>query len=182
VIFLWRTASFAREAFEVMEARGFTYKTEIAWFKRSLCLKCKGEGQVRARRYVEQLTVPLSGAKERVYDGTTEKRCDACGGHGEKDSFGMGRIVRGSHEVCLIGVRGRAIDHVLSHSVRSAFETLEECEIVAPKGRHSEKPEAFYRLVETLFPGPYFELHARRTRSGWMSAGHQLEPTESSAD
>lgn len=178
VIFLWRTASFAREAFEVMEARGFTYKTEIAWFKRGVCSRCKGEGLVNSRKYVEQTTIPLSGAPGRVYDGTMRGRCVACEGRGEKDGFGMGRIVRGSHEICLIGVRGRAIDHVLSHSVRSAFETIENSEIVAPTGAHSEKPEAFYRLVETLFPGPYFELHARRPRPGWTSAGHQLENAE----
>ncbi len=186
VLFFWRVAacdedpnrSFGELAYRVVRAWGFTPKTEIVWFKRAVCSKCKCDGQVMARKYVEQVTLPLSGAKERVYDGKVESRCDKCDGRGEKDAFGMGRIVRGSHEVCLIGVRGRAVDHVLSHSVRSAFETLEDCEIVAPKGRHSEKPEAFYKLVETLFPGPYFELHARKPRPGWLSAGHQLELTE----
>jgi N6-adenosine-specific RNA methylase IME4 len=33
-----------------------------------------------------------------------------------------------------------------------------------------------------LFPGPYFELHARKPRPGWTSAGHQLENAEPSAD
>lgn len=189
VLFLWRVAAgdadldraLAELAYRVLRAWGFVPKTEIVWFKRSTCSRCKGEGRVNARKYVEQATIPLSGAPERVYDGKMRATCRECDGKGEKDGFGMGRIVRGSHEVCLVGVRGRAIDHVLSHSVRSAFETVENSEIVAPTGAHSEKPEAFYRLVETLFPGPYFELHARRPRPGWTSAGHQLENAEPTA-
>lgn len=175
VLFLWRTHSFGRAAYEVMEARGFEYKTEIVWLKRSVCARCRGEGLAAGRRYVEQTTIPLTEAKTRVYDGTTTVSCPACDGRGEKDHFGMGRIVRAQHEVCYIGVRGRMNDRVLSHAVRSAIETIEDSEIVAPRARHSEKPEAFYRMVETLFPGPYFELHARRRRPGWMSAGNQLE-------
>lgn len=181
ILFLWRVAAFGREAYEVMEARGFAYHSEIAWFKRGACSRCKGDGLVRSRRYVEQKTIALSGAPERVYDGLMETRCPACDGDGEKDAFGMGRIVRGSHEVCLVGVRGKGRDYLLSKSVRSAFETIEHSEIVAPTGAHSEKPEAFYRLVETLFPGPYFELHARRPRPGWTTLGHQLELAEEKA-
>lgn len=36
-----------------------------------------------------------------------------------------------------------------------------------PRGRHSEKPDQFYDLVERISPGPYLELFARRTRLGW---------------
>lgn len=36
-----------------------------------------------------------------------------------------------------------------------------------PRGRHSEKPEAFLDLVEQVSPGPYLELFARRARFGW---------------
>lgn len=83
-----------------------------------------------------------------------------------KRHFGMGRTVRMEHEVCLIGVRGRP--PVLSHSVRSVFE--------APVGRHSEKPDEFYRIVESLSPGPYAEMFARRRRRGWASFGNELPP------
>lgn len=182
VVFLWRVGVFAREAYDVIDAWGFAYHSEIAWFKRGACSRCKGEGLVRSRRYVEQKTIALSGAPERVYDGLMEKRCPACDGDGEKDAFGMGRIVRGSHEICLVGVRGKGRDYLLSKSVRSAFETIADSEIVAPTGAHSEKPEAFYRLVETLFPGPYFELHARKPRPGWTTLGHQLELAEEKAE
>jgi len=77
--------------------------------------------------------------------------------------FGMGRTVRAEHETVLIGVRGKP--KVRTHSIRSTFE--------APAGRHSEKPEAFYALVEQLYAGPYVELFARRQRAGWTCLGDQ---------
>lgn len=83
--------------------------------------------------------------------------------HG-KPHFGMGRYVRASHETALIGVRGRV--KVNDRAVRSRF--------AAAVGEHSEKPEAFYDLVERLSPGPYVELFARRHRKGWRCLGDQL--------
>lgn len=80
-----------------------------------------------------------------------------------KAHFGMGRYVRASHETCIIGVRGKP--KPLSRSVRSRF--------AAPIGRHSEKPEAFYDLVEQLSDGPYVELFARRQRPGWTCLGNE---------
>lgn len=80
--------------------------------------------------------------------------------------FGMGRIVRGSHETCLVGVRGRP--QRLVKNIRSRF--------AAPIGEdHSAKPEEFYRLiVEPLYAGPYCELFARRRRTGWTTYGNEL--------
>lgn len=78
--------------------------------------------------------------------------------------FGMGRTVRASHEVCIVATRGRWKPR--SRSVRSVFD--------APVGRHSEKPEAFYDLVEQLADGPYVRLFARAERPGWVSMGDQI--------
>lgn len=82
-----------------------------------------------------------------------------------KPWFGMGRTVRAAHERCIIGARGKP--QVLSRSVRSVF--------TAEAGRHSEKPEEFYRIVEELSPGPYLELFGRRRREGWTVLGDELD-------
>ena len=42
-----------------------------------------------------------------------------------------------------------------------------------PRGAHSAKPEAFLDMVETVSPGPYLELFARRNRLGWHTWGHE---------
>ena len=44
-----------------------------------------------------------------------------------------------------------------------------------PRGRHSEKPEEFYRLVESVSPGPYLEMFARTRRPGWDAFGDEAE-------
>lgn len=81
-----------------------------------------------------------------------------------KRHFGMGRIVRAEHEVCLIATRGRPT--VRQHSTRSCF--------TAPVGRHSAKPDAFYEIVRELYTGPYVELFGRRTRDGWDVRGNEV--------
>lgn len=43
-----------------------------------------------------------------------------------------------------------------------------------PRGRHSQKPEEFQTVVESVSPGPYLELFARRKRHGWASWGNEL--------
>ena len=42
-----------------------------------------------------------------------------------------------------------------------------------PRSGHSAKPEAFLDLVETVSPGPYLELFARRNRLGWDTWGNE---------
>ena len=44
-----------------------------------------------------------------------------------------------------------------------------------PRSRHSAKPEAFQDMVETVSPGPYLELFARRKRPGWAVWGNEIE-------
>ena len=43
-----------------------------------------------------------------------------------------------------------------------------------PRGKHSAKPEAFQTVVESVSPGPYLEMFARRKRHGWASWGNEI--------
>lgn len=82
-----------------------------------------------------------------------------------KPHFGLGWHLRAAHEVCIVAVRGRP--KPLQRNVRTVF--------AAPVGRHSEKPNEFYRLVESISAGPYVELFARRQRPGWRCYGNELQ-------
>lgn len=42
-----------------------------------------------------------------------------------------------------------------------------------PRAGHSVKPEAFLDLVESVCPGPYLEMFARRNRLGWDTWGNE---------
>jgi N6-adenosine-specific RNA methylase IME4 len=49
--------------------------------------------------------------------------------------------------------------------------------LLAPKGEHSAKPDAFYALVESLCPAPrYLELFARKARPSWDVWGDEVPP------
>lgn len=78
--------------------------------------------------------------------------------------FGMGRTVRAAHETCVVATRGKV--KPLHMSQRSIF--------FAPVGRHSQKPDEFYRIAAELFAGPRLELFARRNREGWTCVGDDL--------
>ena len=48
-----------------------------------------------------------------------------------------------------------------------------------PRGKHSQKPEHFYDMVEQVSPAPYVELFARRHRLGWDVWGDESANTAS---
>jgi len=46
----------------------------------------------------------------------------------------------------------------------------------ARRGRHSEKPEVFYELIERMYPErSKLELFARRRRPGWSAWGNEVD-------
>jgi len=89
-------------------------------------------------------------------------------------SLGMGRIVRGSHETCIVATRGKGI---------APLSRVEKTSFLAPRGKHSEKPEAFFHIVERLYPlelwpEAHVELFARKRRKGWIVFGDEVPPEE----
>jgi N6-adenosine-specific RNA methylase IME4 len=88
-----------------------------------------------------------------------------------KDRTGTGYWFRNRHEILLVGTRGDVPAPAPGTQWRSAVE--------APVGKHSEKPEAFYKLIEEYFPSlPKMELNARRARKGWDSWGLEAPQPE----
>lgn len=150
LLFLWRVASMPQDALDVVRSWGFVPKTEIVWEKLS-----KGSGE---RRTKSDFVIPSGTLEADVPDLVMSKLV--------RRHFGMGRITRASHETCIVATRGRASRLIEDLSVRDSF--------FAPVGEHSEKPEAFYRLVERLSKGPYIELFARRPRPRWTTIGSEL--------
>jgi N6-adenosine-specific RNA methylase IME4 len=82
-----------------------------------------------------------------------------------KPQIGMGHYYRNNTEHVLFGVRGKL--RTLRRDTPTAF--------LAPRGRHSAKPAAFYDLVERMSPGPYLELFARAARPGWTVIGNEID-------
>ena len=121
-LFLWVTNNFLPDGLKVMEAWGYTYKTNFVWIK---------------------------------------------------DSMGLGFYLRGKHELCLFGVRGKP---ARSNRVEGNWGTDVPSVLFADKGVHSRKPDAFYEIVEG-FGEARCEMFARRQRQGWTALGNELGVT-----
>lgn len=80
-----------------------------------------------------------------------------------KDRFGLGKYLRGQHELLLFGTRGTLPARERVPSV-----------IHAPRTVHSRKPPASYALIERVSPGPRLELFAREERPEWSAWGNEV--------
>jgi N6-adenosine-specific RNA methylase IME4 len=78
--------------------------------------------------------------------------------------MGMGNYWRHCTEHVLFAVRGSL--PVKRHNQLAEFEAAREA--------HSKKPDEFFRLVESMSPGPYLELFARSQRTGWTVWGNEV--------
>lgn len=87
---------------------------------------------------------------------------------------GMGHLTRGCVEYLILATRGKYTSLVKSRSINGLLLAEEEAFIVAPKSKHSRKPNAAYSMLENLFPGPRLELFAREYREGWDAYGNEL--------
>jgi N6-adenosine-specific RNA methylase IME4 len=89
-----------------------------------------------------------------------------------KPRSGVGWWLRGQTEHVIFATRTR------QHRRRpDRISTL----LSAPRRAHSVKPDEFYEIVQTLSPGPYLELFARRPRAGWTTLISDRPPEEITA-
>lgn len=74
-----------------------------------------------------------------------------------------GSIAPHSTEFLLVATRGRS-----GYTGRLASSVVTHRRL-----SHSEKPEVFLDLIESVSPGPYLEMFARRNRLGWNTWGNE---------
>lgn len=148
-LLLWGTFPKLKEALQVMEAWGFEYKTvAFDW------TKTYREPMVLPRyEFPEELVPRFGGMKSAIVI--------PCNG---KEYCGLGFYTRGGNEICLLGTRGSPKRK--SANVRG--------QIFARRRKHSQKPDVQYLRIEELFEGPYLELFARETHSGWDAWGTEV--------
>lgn len=84
----------------------------------------------------------------------------------DKIKHNMGHYNSVRHEFLLICTRGSCVP-----DVPELFDSVQSIE----RTKHSEKPEQFRTIIETLYPhGKRLELFARIKRKGWEAYGNQL--------
>lgn len=83
-------------------------------------------------------------------------------------AFGMGRMFRQTHEIALIGTRGKIYDKLKNKSQRSVF--------FHPATKHSTKPEGLQGMLDKMFPRvKKLEMFARRQRKNWICIGNEAD-------
>lgn len=78
---------------------------------------------------------------------------------------GLGFWTRANPECCLLATCGKP------HRRRADVKKL----IVSPRREHSRKPDEAYERIEALCDGPYLEMFARSSRSGWDTWGIEAD-------
>lgn len=95
----------------------------------------------------------------------------------DKEIIGMGYYFRQQHELLLVAARGSL--PVPEPSTRPSSV------IRSRRGRHSEKPDEVYELLEAMYPEfaepDRVELFARKAREGWSSWSNEPTIAESVA-
>ena len=90
------------------------------------------------------------------------------GKDGGPDGRGVGFYFRKTTEFILFGVRGRG--------ARTLAPGRRQVNIIRSRTReHSRKPDEAYDLIESCSPGPFLEMFARGTRSGWTTWGSEAD-------
>jgi len=85
----------------------------------------------------------------------------------DKVKHNMGHYNSVRHELLLVCTRGS-----MTPEVPKLFDSVVTEE---RSDKHSEKPEVFYEIIETLYPnGKYLELFSRKSRDKWTSFGNQI--------
>ena len=170
-LFLWRVGAMQEEALAVIRAWGFTLKAELVWVKTTLDglpLLLDEDGEVDQDASIFK----GPGHIHMVARGPTVPKAAQFQGVKRLNNlhYGMGMQTRYCHETCLIATRGNP---PRTGHVRSVF--------FAPiprdedgKPLHSVKPDKFYRIVQSMSPGPYHSMFSRVNRPGWTVEGDEL--------
>lgn len=160
VLCLWVPSSLLQEGLDTMKAWGFKHKQTYVWVKTKKDHSTKTIFFKTVREIHKDLISKVSVTK--VFKNFSLNLHAAL-------AFGMGRLFRQTHEICLIGVSGKRLYKQLENKSRRSVCFAENL-------KHSAKPEALQDSLEIMFPkAEKLELFARRQRAGWTCLGNEID-------
>jgi N6-adenosine-specific RNA methylase IME4 len=159
VLALWVPSSLLKLGMSVMENWGFECKSTYVWVK----TKKEPLAQVSSAIQNASKSPSVKSLKEIISSIVQHTKL------GDMLGFGMGRLFRQSHEICLIGINNNKI-------YRSLENKSQRSVCMAPNEGHSIKPEALHDSLELMFPNAEkIELFARREKAGWTTLGNEID-------
>ena len=173
VLALWVPSSLLQEGLDTMKAWGFSHKQTYVWVKTKkhpfhrveslfktgikLANKLNNNPVITVKDYLKLLHATI---------GTINSSSLL--------AFGMGRLFRQTHEICLIGTSNNKIYKSLSNKSQRSVCFAENL-------KHSAKPEHLQDSLDIMFHGnnnAKLELFSRRQRKGWYCLGNEAPMTK----
>lgn len=170
VLCLWVPGSLLQDGLDVMKAWGFHHKQTYVWvktkiepleeFKKLMVLGVKLMDDLTPAKKLSQFTTTMKYAYQmssRSFNYHTML------------AFGMGRLFRQTHEICLVGISSNQVYKKLQNKSQRSVTFGENL-------KHSSKPETLQDSLEIMFPGSRkLEMFARRSRKGWTCLGNEID-------
>lgn len=88
----------------------------------------------------------------------------------KEGNVGLGQYYRGRTEHCLFASRG-----VMPYKTIEGKRAQGQTGFIAPRGKHSEKPETMRLMIEKVSYPPFLELFARKAVVGWDCRGDEID-------
>lgn len=158
ILALWVPSSMLQDGLDIMECWGFKQKQTHIWVK------------TKKNALSKLFTFIFKKVMNKIFNTniSDEYLVNILG-------FGMGRIFRQTHEIVLIGTRGK-VSHLLKNKSQRSVH-------FGPVKKHSEKPEALQDMLDIMYPSASgiidkIELFARRDRPGWLCLGNECPSTK----
>jgi N6-adenosine-specific RNA methylase IME4 len=161
ILALWVPSSLLQEGLDTMKVWGFKHKQTYVW------VKTKKEPFKDALKGVFKHFSKLKSWSWTISGTFLKKNLDNLSLQNAL-AFGMGRLFRQTHEICLIGTSDNGIYKSLQNKSQRSVSFGENL-------KHSAKPEHLQDSLDIMFPrGNKLELFARRHRPGWICLGNEI--------
>lgn len=175
ILALWVPGSLLQEGMDTMKSWGFEQKQVYVWVKikkNPLEEIAKHVSTVYKKGKTKFEELGEKGWKE--YLNSSVEMLNIINPEKGKEfvqdmlAFGMGRLFRQTHEICLIGTNNNAIYKKLQNKSQRSVSFAENL-------KHSAKPEHLQNSLDLMFPtAEKLELFARRIRPGWTCLGNEI--------
>ncbi len=168
VLALWVPSSLLQEGLDVMESWGFEQRQTYTWAKivHTSQVNLNQTNEVRKElvslvKKVQRKAFKLDGKPITFRDFEFVLDESVLG-------FGMGRLFRQTHEICIIGINNTKIYKSLKNKSQRSVSFGQNM-------KHSAKPDHLQNSLDLMFPeGKKLEIFARRRREEWTTIGNEV--------
>ena len=152
ILCLWVPSALLDLGLECMKSYGFNFKQTYVWVK---CKKRKNLSKIFEKLFTQNFN--FDDFFENINSYLT--------------SFGMGRLMRASHEIALIGISDKNIYKKLKNKSQRSVCFNENL-------KHSQKPNDLYKSLELMFPeSKYLDVFSRDQKNNWVCVGKESPMT-----